>query len=209
MTVAADEQQAFEQLFRETRADLLAYALRRTTDPEDAADVVAQTYLIAWEKLDTIPRGHQARLWLFGVARNVLLRRADRQRSAHVLVERLADELRRAQATDERPEDARLAAVRTAVAALPVNQREILLLAAWDGLTPREIATVTATPVNLVRVRLHRARSRLKRQIGRPPADRGRAHRPTPEASRTAGPRRKDAGTDDKTRRLLRALDGL
>lgn len=64
----------FDVLYRATRADILSYLLRRATSPEDAADAVAETYLIAWEKLDSIPSGEQARLWLFGVARNVLLR---------------------------------------------------------------------------------------------------------------------------------------
>lgn len=47
----------FEQLVRETRSDLLAYALRRAASREDAADVLAETYLIAWRKLEKIPPG--------------------------------------------------------------------------------------------------------------------------------------------------------
>lgn len=42
--------------------------LRRSKSPEDAADVLVETYLIAWRKLDAVPRGDEARLWLFGVA---------------------------------------------------------------------------------------------------------------------------------------------
>src|SRR5436190_2006233 len=74
---------AFEQLFRETRTDLLAYIVRRSESAEDAADVFAETYLIAWQKLDAIPPDERARLWLFGVARNRILKGATRRRSDH------------------------------------------------------------------------------------------------------------------------------
>ena len=47
----------FEQLFRDTRTDLLAYVLRRSRNAEDAADVLAETYLIAWQKLEKVPKG--------------------------------------------------------------------------------------------------------------------------------------------------------
>lgn len=155
----------FERLVAETNRELLAYALRRTKNPEDAADVVAETLLIAWRKLDKLPPGDEARLWLFGVARNVLRRGASRQHLEHAAVERLAGELREAIApveTDGSP------ALRDALARLPEPQREVLLLAAWEELTPREIAAVTGVPVNLVRVRLHRARARLQRELERP-----------------------------------------
>jgi RNA polymerase sigma-70 factor (ECF subfamily) len=53
----------------------------------------------------------------------------------------------------------------TPLAALPVRDREILTMTAWEGLTPKQIAAVMGTSANIVRVRLHRARTRLKRQI--------------------------------------------
>ena len=163
--VDPDERAGFEQLFRETRTDLLAYVLRRSQSTEDAADVLAETYLIAWQKLDAIPSGERARLWLFGVARNLLLKGASRHRSRHALVERLAGELRRAHPPHAPVEDERSSALRAALAALPERDREILMLTAWEGLTPKQIAVVVGIPVNLVRVRLHRARTRLKRDL--------------------------------------------
>ena len=158
-----EERRAFEQLFRETREDLLAYLVRRSARVDDAADALAETYLIAWRRLDAIPRGDAARLWLFGVARNLLMKGATRHRAHDALVERLAREL--AEGAPEPAEDSRSEALRAAVAALPVSQREVVLLTAWEGLTPKQIARVTGTPVNLVRVRLHRARNRLKHEL--------------------------------------------
>lgn len=159
---------AFERLFRETRGDLLAYALRRSATPEDAADVVAETYLIAWRRLERVPNGDQARLWLFGVARNVLRKGIRRRQAGNRLMERLADELRRSGALRPAAEDERIAEVRSALARLPARDRELLTLTAWEGLTPGEIAAVTGMSANIVRVRLHRARNRLKSELDRP-----------------------------------------
>lgn len=158
-----EERRAFEQLFRETREDLLAYLVRRSPRAEDAADTLAETYLIAWRRFDAIPPGDAARLWLFGVARNLLMKGATRHRVQDALAERLAGELRAG--APEPIDDARSEALRVAVAALPASQREVILLTAWEGLTPKQIATVTGAPVNVVRVRLHRARNRLKHEL--------------------------------------------
>jgi RNA polymerase sigma-70 factor (ECF subfamily) len=154
----------FERLVADTSSDLLAYATRRATTPEDAADVVAETFLIAWRKLDKLPPGDDARLWLFGVARNVLRRGVSRERFEHAAVEQLAGELRESLAS-ARTEDERSAELRNALETLPGSQREVILLAAWEELSPREIAVVTGVPVNLVRVRLYRARARLKEAL--------------------------------------------
>jgi RNA polymerase sigma factor (sigma-70 family) len=170
---------AFERLFRHTRNDLLAYIVRRAGNSEDAADVLAETYLIAWQKLDTIPAGDRARLWLFGVARNLLLKSASRRRSRSLLAERLAGELRRATAMHAPVNPEAADAVRAALAALPQRDREILTLTAWEALTPKQIAAVTGSSANIVRVRLHRARARLKRQLGSVGAA---EHRPEPVA---------------------------
>jgi RNA polymerase sigma-70 factor (ECF subfamily) len=156
---------SFADLFRRTRTDLLAYLARRAGNPEDAADLLAETYLVAWRRLDAIPEGEQARLWLFGVARNLLLKRAGRQHAADVLVARLADELRATQQQRAAVADDRQQLVLRALARLSERDREILTLAAWEGLTPAEIAAVTGTSPNLVRVRLHRARVRLQRKL--------------------------------------------
>jgi RNA polymerase sigma-70 factor (ECF subfamily) len=155
----------FEQLFRDTRTDLLAYILRRSRNAEDAADVLAETYLVAWQKLDRVPKDEQARLWLFGVARNLLMKGASRRRSGNALVERLAGELRSADLAPSPLEHERRDALRTVLAALPVRDREILTMTAWEGLTPKQIAAVMGTSANIVRVRLHRARARLRRQL--------------------------------------------
>jgi RNA polymerase sigma-70 factor, ECF subfamily len=162
---AGPREARFARLFDETRADLLAYALRRAASPEDAADVLAETFLIAWRKLDSLPPGDEARLWLFGVARNLIRQGASRGHALDTVVQRLADELRDALSTFAHVQDEGSPRLRAGLKALPERQQEVLLLTAWEGLSPREIAAVTETPVNLVRVRLHRARTRLRREL--------------------------------------------
>ncbi len=162
----ATERLIFEQLVQETRDDLLAYAMRRAANAEDAADVLSETYLIAWRKLEKIPPGDSARLWLFGVAANMLRRGAQRHRSSAALIERLASEPHETVDIESAGrEDQTIRALRAGLASLPPRDREILTLTAWEGLTPKQIAVVTGLPTNVIRVRLHRARSRLRRRL--------------------------------------------
>jgi RNA polymerase sigma-70 factor, ECF subfamily len=161
----------FEQLYRSTAQDLLAYVTRRARDPEEATDILAEVYVIAWRRLDKVPSDDTARLWLFGVARNLLMKRTRAERSHQALMGALASELRRV--ADDDPEPLREGVedkVRAALEGLPVKQREVLLLTAWEGLKPREIACVTGTTANVVRVRLHQARTRLRRALDPAPS---------------------------------------
>lgn len=162
------DQTRFDHLYRTTRADLLAYLLRRSPTTEDAADALSETYLVAWRRLDAVPPGDTARLWLFGVARNLLLKDASRLRAGNALVSRITDELRasstRLPGEDAPPGYDHLAA---ALASLSELDREIITLSAWEGLTPKEIGAVTGSSANAVRIRLHRARSRLQTQLAR------------------------------------------
>ena len=182
MTRDGDRDTRFRQLFEQTREDLLAYAIRRTTSREDAADIVAETYLIAWRKIDSLPKGDKRRLWLFGVARNVLRRGASHEQALRSVVDRLASELDAASSEPVRDERTSTAALRAAIMGLPDRQREALLLTAWEELSPREVAAVTGVPVNLVRVRLHRARTHLRHTLGE--AERLGRSRASPTASR-------------------------
>lgn len=151
----------FGRLYREQGRAVLAYALRRVEDPEDAADVVAETFLVAWRRLEEVPMGARERLWLYAVARRVTanLRRAEGRRSR--LAERLAESLRSEQLADTSPTgDA--AAVLRAMRNLGEEDRELLLLVSWEGLTPGEAAKVLGISALAARSRLHRARRRLR-----------------------------------------------
>ena len=154
----------FRLIFDQHRRAVLAYVLRRVDAPEDAADAVAETFLVAWRRLDHVPRGDGARPWLLGVARRVL---ANQRRGArrHIgLADRLGRELAtQIPAVEEASETDLL--VRDALAALTDDDREILLLAGWDGLSPAEIAIAVGLSGAAARSRLHRARRRLRAEL--------------------------------------------
>jgi RNA polymerase sigma factor (sigma-70 family) len=148
---------------------ILGYALRRTHSPEDAADIVAETFLTAWRRLDEIPRGEQTRLWLYGVARRVLAnaRRAEGHR------DRLRARIIQADLAALRIEDpgtethAYMDSMVEAFAALGQADRDLLGLIAWEGLSYKEIGSVLGCTEGAARIRAHRARRRLATHLER------------------------------------------
>lgn len=159
----------FEQLFREHHAAVVSYVRRRTS--EDAVDdAVEETFLVAWRRLDRVPAAELP--WLLGVARNVL----GTQRRGALRRQSLSRRVAAAQPESGVGEyesrggslDPRLA---RALAALPEKDREALTLIAWDGLEPQEAAVVVGASAGAFRVRLHRARRRLRRALDERPDD--------------------------------------
>jgi RNA polymerase sigma-70 factor (ECF subfamily) len=139
-----------------------AYVRRRTESPDDTADVIAETFTTAWRRLDDIPAGDEARLWLYGVARRTLANhfRAEERRTA--LAIRLREELSAgADPSPDRTGDAAYQAFRR----LSPDDRELLALVGWEGLGNTEIAKVLGCSRGAVRLRLHRARKRLAREL--------------------------------------------
>lgn len=150
---------AFEALYTEQRARVVAYVLRRCESAEDAADVIAETFLVAWRRIDDVPAGDRARLWLYGVARRVLANQRRGERRRVQLVGRLRDDIARGYGF-ERPSSAS-AEIAAAFRSLDERDREILALQGWEGLHAGEIAVVLGCSRNAARIRLHRARRQL------------------------------------------------
>ena len=151
----------FGRLYREQGRAILAYALSRVDDPDDATDVVAETFLIAWRRLEDVPTGPSEKLWLYGVARRVI---ANLHRSAHRrtrLAERLGETLRAEAGIDPTP-DGEAAEILAAIAELGEENRELLLLVSWEGLSPAEAGRVLGISALAARSRLHRTRRRLR-----------------------------------------------
>ncbi|WP_043631734.1 RNA polymerase sigma factor [Nonomuraea candida] len=159
-----DRKDRFEAIYKQTYEPILGYALRRCDSPEDAADVVAETFTIAWRRFDALPSGAEARLWLYGVARNVLANhRRGVARHRHGSVELAAD---LADLYAHSPEGGlELRAIADAFRALPDDDRELISLVAWEGLDHGQIARVLGCSRNAVRIRLHRARRRLSKAL--------------------------------------------
>jgi RNA polymerase sigma-70 factor, ECF subfamily len=155
----------FERLYGELYGPISGYVVRRVGNPEDAAEVIAETFATLWRRLDSCPADGDVRPWLFGVARRVLAnqRRGERRRSA--LAERLTIEL---DATTTpllaAGSDGRVA---RAFAALSEADREVLSLMAWEGLSRAELSVVLGVSGAVVRLRLHRARRRFRTALDR------------------------------------------
>ena len=168
-----ERQHRFEKLYAAHRISVLGYALRRTDNTDDAADVLAETFLTAWRRLDEVPEGDQAKLWLYGTARRLLAnhRRGERRRLA------LADRLRAELAMTYRPPDqaADFAEIAAAFRRIPQPDQELLALAGWEELDAGQIAAVVGCSRNAARIRLHRARRRLAAEVGQVVADTGPA----------------------------------
>lgn len=154
-----EQSEVFERLWSEHSAAVLRYALRRVPSSQ-VDDVVAETFVVVWRRLADVPE--PALPWLLGVARGVAANHARSQNRQTALAVRLASQpvsANPATSTD------RTDMVAAALDLLSDDDRELLTLIAWDGLEPREAAQVLGCSSATVRVRLHRARARLREAL--------------------------------------------
>lgn len=166
MTERVDTPDDLAGLYDRYALPLHGYLARRV-GPEVADDLVAEAFLVLWEQRHTFdPARAGARAWLYGIATNLVRHHARsevrrlRAWARHGGPGTGEDVSGRAAArTDASALGARLA---ESIAALRVEERDVLLLVAWADLTPAEIAEVRGIPVATVRTRLHRARTRLR-----------------------------------------------
>lgn len=155
-----DARERFEAIAAEVVEPLRRFLARRT-DPDTAEDVLAETLLVCWRRLDQVPEN--ALPWAYGVARNCLanIQRGDRRQvrlAARISVVDPPEEAgREAAEPDER--------VTAALAALRPEEAELLRLWAWEQLGPSEIAEVLGVTPNAVSIRLHRARGKLVEEL--------------------------------------------
>lgn len=167
--VRPQSERRFARIYEAHYRSVLAYARRRSFSDTDADEVVSETFLIAWRRLDVVPTGDEALPWLFGVARRVIAnqRRATRRRAD--LGTRLAQQV----APGDREIDARVLAsdeqqaVLDALGRLKADDQELLRLVTWEGLSHRHAAQVLGCSEGAVAVRLNRARGRLGKELAK------------------------------------------
>lgn len=142
--------------------DLLAYFERRTEPRDDAADLLAETMLQAWRRhADAPAEPTQLRMWLFGIARNVLANQQRGRRRRRALADRLRSCFRAPVAPS--PEDA--VTIRAAVDDLLPDQRELVTLVHWDGFTVAEAAEVLGINASTARSRYAAAKQHLREAL--------------------------------------------
>jgi RNA polymerase sigma-70 factor, ECF subfamily len=175
----------FERCFDEHYVRIFAFAARRVSGRESAEDVVADTFAIAWRRRDRIPE--EALPWLYAIAANVIANQYRSSRRRHNLDERLAREASvTAPGTDPADSLGRRDELGAALARLEEAEREVLRLVAWEGLSTGDGARVVGCSPGAFRVRLHRARRKLAKELkttGHRPREGRRPSRPAEERS--------------------------
>ena len=154
--------QRFEQTAPALIGDVRRYLARRT-DPATAEDVLAETLLVCWRRIDDLPDPPTP--WAYAVARNCLANAERSARRRGRLFARLSvvDPPRPVEAAE--PTDPTLF---QALSQLRPADAEVLRLWAWEDLGPAEIAEALNISVNAANLRLHRARQRLRDHLGKP-----------------------------------------
>lgn len=157
------DQHRFTDLMTEHGRAVLGYLARRTVPVDDAADLMAEVFVVAWRRLDVVPAdGSEARAWLLGVARGLL----NNHRRGSLRRNRLADKVRDQLMTSRtQPGSSTTSAIHDALARLSSEDREVLTLVAWDGLSPAQAAQIMGLSATTARKRLERARARLRTQL--------------------------------------------
>ena len=156
----ADDRERFERIYRENFRAVLRYAAARI-DTERAKDVAAETFLVAWRRLDDVPA--EPRPWLLGVARRVIAGQFRSQMRREALASRLRISNDEEGSTDPVAAFADRDEALTAFGTLGERDREVLRLVTWDGLSAPEAADALGVTRLAFAVRLHRARRRLER----------------------------------------------
>lgn len=153
----------FDSIFESHYVAVFRYCVRRLgqADGEDAA---AEVFAIAWRRFAEVPPVEAARAWLLGVAYRVVGNHYRSRKRRARLSDRLVAETPRVTEFEQTIND-ETELLRMALDSLRATDRELLRLAAWDGLTRSEIASVMAIKENAVDQRLFRARSRLRDRL--------------------------------------------
>ena len=155
----------FRILYNDLYDDLWRYIQRRSINTEEARDTLSEVFLVAWRRLEDIPAGNEARLWLFGVARNLVKTSwRKRKRSGDLLV-RIGSEMSTRVTTDEELDNSGVLKIVKALQFLSENDQEILRLLAWENLSHKEISVVVGCSENAVAIRIRRARVRLMKVL--------------------------------------------
>lgn len=147
-----------ETMYREHAAAVLAYLRRTVAPPDQAEDLLQETFLQALRREDRLAEVSSPRAWLLGIARFLSIRAIRSRRQ----VLPLQDEHLAAPAAAVAPDTE---ALHRAIARLPEGQREALELRLVENLTYEEIADVLEIPAGTVRSRLHNAVASLRRTM--------------------------------------------
>jgi RNA polymerase sigma-70 factor (ECF subfamily) len=159
----AEEAGSFTRFFCETNRRAFAFALQLAGNRDDAMDIVQEAYLRLHGRWAECERPDKAVAWLYTIVRNLAI---DHLRWRARRAEAGIDDSLHASAQQGPEEDAarnqRMRRLWAAIAGLPPEQREILLLRDWHGLNYSEVAEVLGLSIGTVSSRIHHARQRVR-----------------------------------------------
>lgn len=165
------EPSAFGVLFDRHSVAVHGFLARRG-GAQLADDLLVEVFARAFAARDRFDPAHDdARPWLYGIARYTLLaelRGRSRQEAAASRQPPAAITDPYRDADDRLDAQSRRAEMAGALTRLPEPEREVLLLVAWEGLSPAEAARVLGVPAGTARSRLHRARAQLRTLLQHP-----------------------------------------
>lgn len=156
---------AFRRIYEAHYSAIAAYA-RRRLDPHDADDLVAETFLVAWRRIEDVPPGDRTLPWLYAVAGRTLMQRRRSRRRWDRLVVRLGS-VRQSESETAGPpvETDDREVVSQALARLRPQDQELLRLAEWEELGRAELARTFGCTPNAIAIRLHRAHRRFSQAL--------------------------------------------
>lgn len=154
---AAGDQGAFERLYARHAARVHRLATR-ILGSDDAADATQEVFVRAWSKIGQFRGDAEFGTWLFRLALNVIMRRAHRQRRRKTLLPATVDPARSSS------HDAKLDVAR-ALVSLDARMRVVAVLHDMEGYSHEEIAKLIGITPSASRMRLHRARTILRRAL--------------------------------------------
>ncbi len=168
--------EAFEELVNRTEGRIYSLLLRLTGNPEDAKELLQETYLSAYQHLDRFKGEAAFSTWVYRIAANHALMRLRKKTPETVSLDELPlpthEEIRR-QGVSDWAIDPREAVLRRevrdllyrAILDLPPIYRAVVVLRDVEGLSTAETAAILGTTEGAVKTRLHRARIHLRQKL--------------------------------------------
>lgn len=151
--------QRLEELYDEHAAALLTFALRYTSDRQAAEDIVQETFLRVWRRIDGLDRSRNPRSYLLTIARNLITDRWRGNKDNTVDLERARNH---PHAVDDIDTAMTAILVEEALERLSEDHRAVVQLLFYDGWTAVEAATLLAVPIGTVKSRSYYALKALR-----------------------------------------------
>jgi RNA polymerase sigma-70 factor, ECF subfamily len=162
------DERAFAEFYTRYKSEIYTFCLRMLGgDSAEAGDAFQETFIKVYEKIDTFRYGENVRGWLYMIARNIALNvhRSKRPEETIEYHQNLPSSDRRLSPEFTGEQNSLRVALEEAIARLPMEFREPFILREFDGLSYPEIAEITESTMTLTKVRIHRAKQKLRKML--------------------------------------------